>query len=94
LETDYESKFYSEVLLKLSQYSNHLENKIKWICFKIIELMSILSQTANKNFVKNALITILTNFMDIEYDYLMNIGHDLKECPPQSQEKLYNILKK
>ena len=52
------------VLEKLSQINENSEETLLLICKKIIELMSLLEETKNKEFVQNALIVIIALLED------------------------------
>ena len=93
MENDYETQFYMDVLEKVSQNNENSEETLLLICKKIVELMSLLEETKNKEFVQNALIVMIALLVDYIPDFPMRKGTDLKYISKQERETLNNVLK-
>ncbi|MFX1337549.1 MAG: hypothetical protein ACFFDK_02965 [Promethearchaeota archaeon] len=93
MEKEYETQFFIDVLEKFSQINENSEKILLLICKKIIELMILLDENKNKDFVQNALIVIIALLEDYIPDFPMRKGRDLKEISKQEQETLNSILK-
>ncbi len=93
MEHDYETQFYTSILKKFSQDNENGEKQLLMICKKIIEVMSLLEETEDKQFVQNALIVIIALLKDYIPDFPMKKGTDLRFISKEERETLHNILK-
>lgn len=93
MEYDYETQFYMNILERFSQNNENSEKQMLMICKKIIELMSLLEETEDKQFVQNALIVIVALLKDYIPDFPMKKGTDFSLLSKAERETLQNILK-
>jgi hypothetical protein len=82
-----------DVLEKVSQINENSDEILLLICKKIIELMGLLEEAKNKEFVQNALIVIIALLEEYIPDFPMRKGRNLKYLSKQERETLTNILK-
>ena len=93
MEHDYETKFYVSIFEEVSHNNENGEILLLMVCKKLIELMSFLEESEDKEFVKNALIVIIALLKDYIPDFPMKKGTDLEFIPKQEREALENILR-
>lgn len=91
---DLELEYYLGILERnekefLKDY-NEFE-KFKFMCNKFIELMDYLKATYDKQFVKNALLTLLAIFQQNESSLIY--GRNLNQISELEREKCFDILK-
>ncbi|MFX1363902.1 MAG: hypothetical protein ACFFCE_14020 [Promethearchaeota archaeon] len=64
-----------------------------WISNSIIELMKLLKQTRNKDFVANAIILLLSLFEKRPTDLYSNRGHHINNISKKDKKFLISELK-
>lgn len=90
---DYELDYYIKIV-EFFQSNNLDRSTIEiWKSKSLIELMKILKRTKNKEFVKNALIFMLSLFEHIPPDLYNNSGISTEILNNKDKESYLSILK-
>lgn len=90
---DFELDYYQNIL---DYFQNRRFDKISteiWKSKTYIKLMKILERTKNKEYVKNAILVILSLFEDNPPDIYNNQGINSNNISPQDRESFKSILK-
>jgi hypothetical protein len=78
---------------EFSQKNDNGEKLLLMICKKIIEVMSLLEENEDEQFVQNALIIIIALLKDYIPDFPKKKGKNVETMSEQDRETINNILK-
>ena len=90
---DFELDYYQDII---DFYQNKQIDKLSkeiWISRTYIKLMGVLERTHNKEYVKNAILILLSLFEENPPDHYINQGIDPNNLPPKDKKLFKAILK-
>ena len=90
---DFELDYYQDII---DYYHNKQFDKVSkeiWISKTYIRLMKVLERTQNKDYVKNAILILLSLFEENPPDHYINQGIDPNNLPPKDKKSFKAILK-
>ena len=90
---DFELDYYQNILDYFQNRRIDKKSTEIWKSKTYIKLMKILERTKNKEYVKNAILVILSLFEDNPPDIYNNQGINSNNISPQDRESFKSILK-
>jgi hypothetical protein len=90
---DYELDFYIKIIEFFQSNDVDRETTEIWKNKSLIELMKVLKRTKNKEFVKNAILLIISLFEHIPPDIYNNKGVNTEIMKEKDKESYLSILK-
>ncbi len=90
---DYELDYYLSILDFFKNHNTNRETAEIWKDKSFIELMKVLKRTSKKEFVKNAIILILSLIDQIPPDTNINKGIETNSLTKEDKLSYVNILK-
>ena len=88
MKADYELEFYEKVMASYAKNCQDKGNLEICRCHLLIELMEILKETKNKEFVKNTLLVINSLYGNCPPDLYDSVGTDIDNLTSEEKETL------
>lgn len=90
---DFELDYYQNILDFFQNKQFDKTSKEIWISKTYIKLMKVLERTQNKEYVKNAILILLSLFEENAPDFYNNQGINSNNIAPEERRSFKTILK-